>query len=158
MNPKVYLAGPIKGLNYDEATTWREAAKKCFKEVNIDAMSPMRAKGYLKSEFDVGHKIDSGLKDQYHSFPLSTSKAIICRDHMDCTKSNAIIVYLLGAKAVSIGTVMEVAWGYEARVPMILVMEKQGNVHEHCMITEACNFRVESLDEAIHVVKGILLP
>lgn len=158
MNPKVYLAGPIKGLNYNEATEWRKIAIVLLKEAGIDGMSPMRAKEYLKDKFDVGHKLDNGIKDQYHSFPLSTSKAILCRDFKDCTKSDAIIMYLLGAKAISIGSVMEVAWGHAARVPIVLVMEKEGNVHEHCMITEASNFRVETLDDAIDVVKGILLP
>ena len=155
MKPRVYLAGPIKGLNYNEATEWREQAIAAFRDVGIDAMSPMRAKSYLKSEGDVG---GDKLKDAYEQFPLSTMKAILCRDFNDCTKSQAVIMYLKGAKIVSIGSTMEVAWAHAARVPVVLVMEKSGNIHEHGLLIEACNFRVETLDEAIHVVKAILLP
>lgn len=154
-NMKVYLAGPIQGLNYNEATEWREQAIKALMDAGLTGMSPMRAKEYLKKEHDVGGK---PLADKYESFPLSTMKAIVCRDFKDCTKSDMVIMYLKGAKKVSIGSVMEVAWAHAARVPIVLVMEKEGNCHEHGMITEACNFRVETLDEAIHVVKGVLLP
>ena len=152
---KVYLAGSIRGLNYNEATEWREKVKIELSKYGIDGYSPMRAKSYLKPINDVG--VDR-LKDSYAEHPLSTMKAIVCRDFLDCTKSNLIIVYLKGAKEVSMGTIMEIAWAYQARVPIVLVMEKAGNIHEHGMITQCCDFRVETLDEAIEIVKAILLP
>lgn len=115
----------------------------------------MRAKQYLKAETDVdGNK----LKDAYADYPLSTMKAITTRDRADCMGSSLVIMNLLGAKTVSIGSVLEVAWADAARVPVILVMEKTGNLHEHGMIREMCGFQVESLDEAIDVAKAILLP
>ncbi len=158
MNPRVYLAGPIKGLNYDEATTWREKAIASFKDLGIDAMSPMRAKAYLKPLHSVGQDVIDSKPNMYEQFPLSTNKAILSRDFNDCSRSNAVIMYLKGAKTVSIGSVMEVAWAHAARVPVILVMEKSGNIHEHGLLTEACNFRVETLEEAIQVVSAVLLP
>lgn len=158
MNPKVYLAGPIKGLNYNDAVEWREKAKNLLADVGLDGMSPMRAKSYLKDLHDVGQGAIDSQPGMYESFPLSTNKGILSRDFNDCSKSNAVIMYLKGAKAVSIGSVMEVAWSHAARVPLVLVMEKAGNVHEHGLMTEACSFRVETIEEAIHVVKAILLP
>jgi nucleoside 2-deoxyribosyltransferase len=155
VNPRVYLAGPIKGLNYDEAVEWRTYATRVLKDEGIDAFSPMRAKTYLKGLTDVG---GDKLKDSYDQFPLSTMKAILCRDRNDCQKAGVVIMYLRGAKAVSIGSVMEVAWADAARVPIVLVMEKEGNVHEHGLLTEACNVRVETLEEAIKVTVAILKP
>lgn len=151
--PSVYLAGPIKGLNYNEATEWREKAKAALAEVGIDAYSPMRAKDYLKSD----KNIDSS-DSNYSAFPLSVPPAVVCRDFMDCTTRDALIVYLRGAKAVSIGTVFEIAWAHQARKPIILVMEKSGNPHEHMFIRQLCNFQVESLDEALWIAKSVLLP
>jgi nucleoside 2-deoxyribosyltransferase len=153
MRPSVYLAGPIKGLNYDEAVTWRETAKKQLKEAGIDAFSPMRAKNYLKND----KNIDSS-DSNYSMYPLSVPPAVVCRDMNDCTKRDALIVYLKGAKAVSIGTVCEIAWAAQARIPIVLVMEKEGNPHEHMFVRQLCNFQVESLDEAIFCIKAILLP
>jgi nucleoside 2-deoxyribosyltransferase len=147
---KVYLAGPIAGCTYEGATDWRKRASELLAP-EISGFSPMRGKEYLKNAGTIGDK-------GYDQFPMSTSKAVLCRDHHDCTTSDVVIVYLKGAKKVSIGTVMEVAWAHHARVPIVLVMEKEGNVHEHLLLSEACNFRVETLEEACKVVKAILLP
>lgn len=156
MKPKVYLAGPIRGLNYNEATEWREQAKAQLADVGIDAMSPMRAKEYLKALTNVG---GDKLADSYEHKPLSTMKAIVTRDRHDCQKSDMVIMYLKGAKTVSIGSVLEVAWADAARVPIVLVMEKdKTNPNEHGMIREMCGFHVETLEEAIYIVKSVLLP
>lgn len=157
-NPRVYLAGPIRGLNYNEATEWREQATAALGAVGIDGMSPMRAKAYLKGSADAADVGRQKLADTYPQHPLSTARAIVTRDRKDCMRSDMVIMYLKGAKTVSIGSVMEIAWADAARVPVVLVMEKEGNIHEHGMIAETCGFRVETLDEAIHVVKAVLLP
>lgn len=156
--PRVYLAGPIKGCSYDGATSWRDQATSLLAAHGIDAMSPMRGKGYLQGQTQVGQD-QITLKDSYEQFPLSTNRAILCRDHRDCTTCDAIIIYLLGAQKVSIGTCMEAAWGMHARVPIVVVIETDGsNVHEHGLMLEACNFRVSSLEEAVKVVAAVLLP
>ncbi len=155
MRPSVYLAGPIRGLDYESATIWRDAARTALSDAGIDAFSPMRAKDYLRKETDVdGNK----LKDQYADYPLSTMKAITTRDRNDCMGSSLVIMNLLGARTVSIGSILEVAWADAARVPVVLTMEKTGNLHDHGMIREMCGFQVETLDEAIECAKAILLP
>ncbi len=154
--PKVYLAGPIRGLNYNEATEWREKAISILDEVGIDGMSPMRAKKYLEGLSNVGGE---KLADAYAEFPLSTMKAIVTRDRNDCMKSDMVIMYLKGAKTISMGSILEIAWADAARVPVVLVMEKdKSNCHEHGMIREMCGFQVETLEEAINIVKAVLLP
>jgi hypothetical protein len=154
--PSVYLAGPIKGLAYAGATSWREGAAARFADLGIDAFSPMRAKSYLKPLADVG---GDTLKDAYAEYPLSTMKAILHRDYRDCTQCSAVLMYLLGAERVSLGSVMEVAWAFAARVPTVLVMEPgKVNVHEHGLLVEACGFRVTTLEEGIATVSAIILP
>jgi len=153
MKPKIYLAGPIRGLNYEGATSWREYAKQVFADVGIDAFSPMRAKTYLKNDT----AIDSS-DSNYSAFPMSVPPAVVCRDFTDATTCNALLVNLLGAKIISIGTIFEIAWGFQARIPIVLVMEKTGNVNEHMFVRQACAFQVDNLDEAIHIAKAILLP
>jgi hypothetical protein len=48
----VYLAGPISGLNYDGATEWRIGFAGALAEVGIKGLSPMRAKEYLRDQYD----------------------------------------------------------------------------------------------------------
>ena len=50
MNPKVYLAGPIMGCNYEECTAWRSVAKAWLAKHGIDGYSPMRGKEFLRNK------------------------------------------------------------------------------------------------------------
>lgn len=155
MNSSVYLAGPIAGLGYGDATDWRNVATQHLNP--IKAWSPMRAKEYLADVTgDVG--FSATCKEYGHLSPMSGPRGIMTRDFFDATRCDVMMVNLLGAKKVSIGTVMEIAWAYQKRTPVVVVMEPDGsNVHEHCMIAEAIGFRCASLDEALHVVRSILL-
>jgi nucleoside 2-deoxyribosyltransferase len=153
MTKTVYLAGPITGLSYAGATDWREAAKRALLP-DIEALSPMRAKEYLAH---VGEFTSDG--DAYEPYSvMSTNRGITTRDRWDATRCDVLLVNLLGARAVSIGTVMEIAWADLVRKPIVIAMEPEGNPHEHGMVKEATGFRVPTLEAALHVVRAILLP
>lgn len=148
--PTVYLAGAIAGLSHSGATSWRDQARDALSATGITAFSPMRGKDFLK-DMEV-------LSNHGYPHPLSTNKAITTRDRCDCMGCDAILMNLLGATRVSIGTSIEIGWADAARVPIVLVMEKTGNPHDHCMVREMCGFQVETLEEGIATVKAILLP
>lgn len=150
MTFKVYLAGPIAGLTYDEGQDWREYAQAALASHFINGYSPLRQKDFLRAAGVIG-------KTQFAN-PMATDRGIMTRDHNDCKTADAILVNLLGAKSVSAGTVMEMAWAYAYGVPLIVAMEETGNLHEHPMIRESIDFRVTTLDEAIAVTVAILLP
>ena len=147
--PKVYLAGPITGESWGTATDWRKYVIEQLSP-DIDGFSPLRAKNYLNEETNIA--------DSYEAIVLSSQRGIFARDSYDCMNCDLILVNLLGASKVSIGTVMEIAWGWAFRKPIILVMEDDANIHEHSMLREACPFRVRTLDEGIHITKALLLP
>lgn len=151
----VYLAGPISGLGYSGATGWRDAVVADLARYGIEGLSPLRAKEYLAHiEDDVGFS-ETG-HEYSHLSPLSTSRGVMVRDHFDATRCDVLLVNLLGATKVSTGTVMEIAWAYDRRTPIVVCMEPTGNPHEHAMVNEAIGFRCGSLDEGLHVVKAIL--
>lgn len=162
VNKTVYLAGPISGLSFGEATDWRQLAKKTLADVGIKALSPLRA--------EVGLKNADSIKDSYTTEELENvynlyreanqvmlhSRGITTRDRLDCTKCSVILVNLLGAKRVSIGTVMEIAWADANRIPLVVIMEAEGNLHDHAMVRECIGFRVTSVEAGLEVVKAIL--
>lgn len=148
--PSVYLAGPITGLSYDGATDWRDQAIQIFAGAGIDAYSPLRSKNYLLEETSVA--------DCYDDIVMSSQRGIYARDYYDCRTKDAIFVNLLNAERVSIGTVMEIAWATAYEKPIVLVMEKEGNIHEHAMLREACPLRVDNLHDGYHIMKSLLLP
>lgn len=149
----VYTAGPITGLSYEGCTDWREYVADSLSTISdgrIECLSPMRSKSYLRGPNPIG--------DSYEGTILSSQKGITARDRYDCTRSDLVFVNMLGAQRVSIGTVMEIAWADMNRIPIVLVMEKENNMHDHAMIREACPFRVTSLHEGMDVTNSILCP
>ena len=151
MNRRVYLAGPISRLDYAGATHWRDHAKLRLAVQGIDGMSPMRAKEYLKDVQSFSPDCNEGAHKA-----LGRPRGIMTRDFYDATNCDVMLVNLLGAKTVSIGTTMEIAWAYQKRTPVVCAAEDEGNVHEHAMISEALGYRVPTLDEAIDIVISIL--
>lgn len=147
-NYLVYLAGPITGISYGECTDWRTYADTLLSP-GIIGVSPMRAKEYLAREAAITHS--------YEDTVLSCAKGITTRDRMDVRRADLVLVNLVGAKTVSIGTVMEIAWADAYRVPVVVAMEPTGNLHEHPMIKECTGFRVASLEEACRIASSILM-
>lgn len=148
----VYLAGPITGLSYGGATDWRKYAIESLAKDGIEGISPMRAKDYLANlETISGHG-----KDYAHMGVMSTPAAVITRDRFDTQRVDVVLMNLLGAKAVSIGTMVELGWADAARVPVVGAIEPEGNPHEHMFVSTLIGFKVPSLNEALDVIKAIL--
>jgi nucleoside 2-deoxyribosyltransferase len=143
---KVYLAGPISGENYLDATEWRVDAKRILSDNGITGYSPMRGKAYLSKEEQI--------QDSYSDHTMSSITGINVRDYNDCRTADAILVNLLEAKKVSIGTVMEIAWGRAFSVPVVIVMERE-SIHDHGMLTYG-NIIVSTIEEGIFAICQLL--
>lgn len=151
MTKTAYLAGPITGLSYAGATDWRFYAVEKLAQHGIRGLSPMRGKHYLSHLKSI-----SGTGEEYKDLGvLSTQKSVVTRDRMDTTTSDVVLMNLLGAERVSIGTMIEAGWADGARVPIVLVIEPE-NVHHHMMLREIAGFVVGSLDEALATIISIL--
>ena len=143
----IYLAGPITGCTYGECTDWRKDFASAMPDV-IECFSPMRFKKHLENAGPIA--------DNYPQHVLCSQHGIMSRDYFDCCRADLVVVNLLGATRVSIGTVMEMAWAYGKQIPTVVIMEKEGNCHEHSMLREAMSFRVETIEAAKEVVRAIL--
>lgn len=149
MSHKVYLAGPISGLTYEGAQEWREEFRTKI-HPSIECYSPLRGKEYLTMR--------GPLEGSYDEFPLSSDRGITERDRFDCTGSELVVCYLLGATRISIGTMIELGWADANRIPVVLVMEKQGNLHDHPMVRQTSSFRVDNVEDARRIAEIVLLP
>jgi hypothetical protein len=155
----VYTAGPIAGTTYGESTDWREYVRERLAELDpkIRAASPMRGKEYLAS-------IQAMPSSNFHlanlgtKHPMSTPQAILARDRMDVMRADLLLVNFLGATKVSIGTCCEVAWADLLRTPVMLLMEDEGNVHDHPFITGNAGWRLNNIEQAIELIPMILIP
>lgn len=149
--PKCYLAGPMATLTYAEATDWRNEAARQLKEVGIAAYSPLRDKPFLK-----GAAIVSAVGAYDH--PLATSRGVITRDHLDCTTADALLVNFTGFDKLSLGTIVEMGWAWDRRIPVVVVAPADNKHVTHPFGAELTSYRVDTLDEGIAIIKSLLLP
>lgn len=152
-NYLIYLSGPITGETYEGCSDWRiEASKKIAQLSNgeVKTLSPLRGKQGLESKQTV-------LKQFYTENPLTTPHNIMGRDYNDTVRSDLVLVNLKGSQRVSIGTVMEVAWAYQSRVPVIIIDDKDG-IHNHIMLYEYALNVVDNFDLGVELALTTLLP
>ena len=151
MEHLVYLAGPIKGLSYEQATGWREVVKENLGyHAEIRILDPMRGKEHLKGE----EKLDSVF---YDAFPVCTARGIVNRDYYDINRCDLMLVNFIQATDFSIGTMAEIGAMSMLRKPYIVVM-RENSPYNHPFVTERALYIVDSLLEGIELVKTALLP
>lgn len=141
----VYLAGPIQGMDSGYVLDWREKAMEYLSNRGIDTLSPSRYRIYKQKGFVAkpshGHALD---------------KEITSRDRLDVSRSNLILANFLGATSASCGTPIEFGWGDILRVPIVQVIEDEGNPYDHGMMNSIAGFRRNDLYEALELVEILL--
>jgi hypothetical protein len=86
-----------------------------------------------------------------------TPAGILTRDHNDCTTSSGVLMNMLGARTMSFGTGMELAWCFDHHIPTVVAIEEKGNPHDgHPMFAAAVKFRLDDLDDAIDAIAVVL--
>lgn len=142
---KVYLAGPMSGMSYEQANNWRKYAEDALRDVGIGALSPLRYKDAL-SNVDALAKFIPESDDK-----LLTNAGILTRDYNDVSTSDALLINFEGATEASIGTVAEIAWAWILRKPIVIIMD-DNNIHKHGFITQMAPLIAEDLDEGIDLI------
>ena len=154
MKSRIYLAGPMGGLTYKEANHWRQFVSRSLYHASdgqIVSFSPMRGVERPKSS-------ETALTNNDSCRPFVTPRTIIVRDYVDCQKADLIFVNFLGAKTLSIGTIMEIGFAYAHRIPIVAVIESD-NVHaNHPMMEEAFTYKVDNLTDGMEAALTFLIP
>jgi nucleoside 2-deoxyribosyltransferase len=148
MNKLVYLAGPIDGCTYESCTNWREDAIQQLAKDGITGLSPMRAKEFLKIHQKIIDKI-------HNNHPLTSDSGITTRDIWDVRRCDAILFNLLGAEKVSIGTMIEYGWASAFNKPIITIIEKEGNIHEHSIVRQLSGYRIDNLESGLNIIRAL---
>lgn len=149
----VYLAGPISGLSYGGATSWRSYAQSHLREFGIKTLCPLREQEHLE---EVGIFTDASKETARLKSTMSMPKGLTIRDRWDAMRCDVLLVNLLGAAKVSIGTVMEIAWADAKGTPIVCAIEPEKNIHEHAMLMHCIGYRVENLWDACDVTRQLL--
>jgi nucleoside 2-deoxyribosyltransferase len=145
---KIYLAGSISGLSYDEVVDSYKEKAIVLGNYGYDILCPMTGKTYLRNEVQFRA---SG----YENFPVSTNHAIFERDKWMVQQCDIILADLSrSGERVSIGTMMELAWGSLLGKHTVVILPKD-NVHRHAFVLEAADIVFETYLEAFEYLNDL---
>ena len=151
MKGPVYLAGPITGLTWQKADDWRLNTAKELAAVGIGCIDPLRGMRYAgKATGDGAHHELEG-----HS-KLSAGHLITCRDAYGVRCCSALLANLLGAKKVSVGTTLEIGMAYALNKYIMLVMEPEGNPHDHGIVLDMASTVCNTMEDATQAMTILL--
>lgn len=152
---RVYLAGPITGLSYEQARNgWRQDFAALLLP-SIEPLSPMRQEGHLA-------EVKKIAAHGYEHNPLSSSRGIIAKDLLDIERCDLVVMNFLGAKKVSIGSVWEMGYAKKCGKPIVLIIEARqpisaANPHNHLFIVDTADFTCHGVSAAADIVNAVLL-
>ena len=127
----VYLSGPMTGCSFKEANDWRETAAHIFSSYGIETLSPMRGEGE-----------DGTLKMH--------PRTMTARDRMDLKGCDLVLMNLLGATRVSIGSMIELGWADLLQIPVIVV-GADSDLHNHVIVSSIIAGARDDLSQAIEL-------
>jgi nucleoside 2-deoxyribosyltransferase len=98
---KVYLAGAIDGLSFEEANGWRERAKKEFRKHGVIVLNPLDGKVEAK---------------RYNYSP----NEIVLRDKLSIRQSDIVLAEITHKNLPYIGTAMEIEYCGSILKPVVV--------------------------------------
>ncbi len=140
--PLVYLAGPIKGLDYDTAMGWRWEVGAALLPNGIFSANPMRDKGTAIDE--------SGL--------LTKARHIYTRDLYDVRRCDVLLANFLNVPEghlIGGGTFWEIGIAHERGTPIVMCITEDSPYY-HPLPVHSAGFVVETLEDGITAVKSLL--
>ena len=139
---KIYLAYPISGVKMEEILSYYESMKK--------ALSPYYE--VLTPFLDEVRNSDK-YRENFYMMPTATNHAIYERDKFLVQQADIVYANLVNAtERVSIGAVMELAWGSLLGKHTIVAMHKE-NIHRHAFIMETADIVFDFHVDALQYLK-----
>ena len=150
MSYRVYLCGPITGLDRETACAEREWFTQAFAWMGIETLDPMRwdRETYFSTREDA-------VAEQGEAAVYEWDKAIVARDKSDVCRSDVVLADFRNSKRVSIGSVVELGWADAFGIPVVTIMEP-GNLHDHGFVHQLSAFVTADAQEAVKYVETLL--
>lgn len=137
----IYCVHPINGLSFKDVTDYYTYAVAYLQNCGYDVLYPLVARGECNR--DMTFRATGSEK-----VPCATNHAIYERDRWMVQQSDIVFADLTGAKRISIGSVMELAWASYLGKHTVVAMEKT-NIHRHAFTLEAADIIFETGAEAL---------
>ncbi len=147
MIKSAYLGGPIAGLTWTECVNWRIQVEELLR--------PLECKSPLRDFNGVSQTICNGnFNEHVNDHQIVPFEKLFQRDYQDVSLTDMGFFNFIGAKAVSVGSVSEVAWTYEKRKPVVVAMEA-GNPNENHFLLWQITKRCYTLKDAVNFARSL---
>ena len=143
---KIYIAGPITGLSYDQVMGRFKEQSDTLKSYGYDVLCSMVGKDYLKDE--------KFLHGEGYATPASNSHAIKGRDMWMVRQCDVILIDFSAGDVASIGSCFEMAWANMLGKHIVVVVP-EGNIHQHAFVTECADIVFPAIEDAYRYLKDL---
>lgn len=148
MKKFVYLAGAILGCTGPEANDWRKTVADHLKDHGIVGVSPLRCEPLIGERYNA----------EYPDPRFGTPRAIAAKNKFDVNNCDMVLAFMPtppDGRMPSLGTLGEIFWADALGKQVILVSDDKF-IMKHPVIDAAVDWKLETLDEAIDVLVGVL--
>lgn len=146
---RLYLSGPISGVSYGEIADWRKRAMAMF-PASVSVYDP--ASSFCDAELasDAPETPSAALARLMHG------RLVVDRNKHIIQSSDVVLANLLDSQRASIGSIGELFWANAFRIPIVIVREQSGNVHDHAMLNAIASVVTSSLEDGCEAALNIL--
>jgi nucleoside 2-deoxyribosyltransferase len=139
----VYLAGPILGLNYEQANDWRVALARELSTHHIRGVSPLRCEPLTDDVYTTGS--DDPM--------FGTARAIASKNIYDIKNCDLTLCYQPSTQPLSVGTLMELAYAHALGKPTVFVAA--GRLPDHPLVQHCSGWILPTLGDALELIVGL---
>jgi nucleoside 2-deoxyribosyltransferase len=135
----VYLAGPVDGVQRQEALDWREDVSQRLKQAGVSTFSPAHA-------FSVVYFGGNSLSNK------ATARAVTEINRYAISQSSVVLAYLPKDR-ITIGTIREIEYAVSIGKPVVVLVERT----DISFLSLYDTIQVSDWDEAVGAVIEVLL-
>ena len=150
----IYLAGPMKGLSFEQANKWRkDFLMRCPQW--LGTLSPTRGSCHIKLKESLG---DEEIANSYENHPMTSTVGINVRDFNDVRRCDMLVANINDMHSKSIGTIMEIAWARSFNIPVVLILPEdfpEDHPYNHSMLLYGV-LTVKTLESAVDIAVDML--
>lgn len=146
---RIYLSGPISGASGEEIADWRKRAGAMF-PAGLDVYDPASLPHDAELASNVPETPSAALARLMHG------RLVVDRNKHIIQSSDVVLANFLHSERASIGSIGELFWANAFRIPIVIVREQSGNVHDHAMLNAIASVVTSSLEGGCEAALNIL--
>ena len=146
---RIYLSGPISGSSRDDIAGWRQ---------RVAGMLPQQVEVYdpAASFYDAALSYEAPEGPSAALVRLMHGRLVVDRNKHIIQSSDVVLANFLYSEHASIGSIGELFWANAFRIPIVIVREQSGNVHDHAMLNAIASIVASSLEEGCDAALNVL--